>query len=398
MYNLSKYQIDLILGDKIIKPLILKPFDNNIVDFFLDLSNLIIFGKGNRNHKDLIYFGSFLREKNQYRVDNEFKLNRLARGLVLHICTENVPLNFAYSLFFGLLYGNTNLVKLPEKNFTQNTILINYIIKLLKIKKYSYLKKYIYLFKFDKNVNTSNYLSSISDVRMIWGSDKTIAIFKKFETKSRVVDLFFSSRKSICLIDLSSFKKMSNTDQETICEKFFKDNMFFDQLGCSSPNTIIWLTKNTQTSDKLINLFWKKFLNIFKEKYDIDFFQSSKRFEMLSEIVISEKGFKSISSFNDFFYVLDHDYNNFDIDLLRSYSGIFHQFKIDKLESLKFFSSKSIQTLATCGINKEKIFNTILKNSLPGIDRIVDLGESLKMSQKWDGYDLKNTLTRVIDL
>ena len=101
---------------------------------------------------------------------------------------------------------------------------------------------------------------------------------------------------------------------------------------------------------------------------------------------------------SDLNYVLNHNHHDFDINLFKSYSGIFHQFKIDNLESLRFFNSKSIQTLATFGVDKEKIFDIILNNSLLGIDRIVDLGESLQMSQIWDGYDLKNSLTRVIDL
>ena len=184
------------MGKKKITPLILRPFDNLVKNFFKEISKDIFSNKQNKNHKDLIYLAFFLRNQNNYSHCNKFIDSRLGRGLTLHICTENVPLNFAYSLFFGLLYGNTNLVKLPEKDFDQNILLIKILKKYLKLNKYKLLRKYIYLFKYDKNPDITDYLSSISDVRMIWGSDNTISLFKKFNTKPRVVDLFFSSRKS----------------------------------------------------------------------------------------------------------------------------------------------------------------------------------------------------------
>ena len=58
---------------------------------------------------------------------------------------------------------------------------------------------------------------------------------------------------------------------------------------------------------------------------------------------------------------------------------------------------KEIQTLSVFGIDKKILLERILNNSILGIDRIVNIGESLEMSSKWDGYDLKNFLTRIID-
>ena len=45
--------------------------------------------------------------------------NKLGLGLAFHITPSNIPTNFAYSLIFGLLSGNSNVVKVPSRNFTQ---------------------------------------------------------------------------------------------------------------------------------------------------------------------------------------------------------------------------------------------------------------------------------------
>ena len=35
--------------------------------------------------------------------------------MIFHITPSNIPTNFAYSFIFGLLTGNSNIVKVPTK-------------------------------------------------------------------------------------------------------------------------------------------------------------------------------------------------------------------------------------------------------------------------------------------
>ena len=50
--------------------------------------------------------------------------------MIFHVCPSNVPTNFIYSFFFGLLSGNSNIVKVPSKNFSEKDIIHKYITKL----------------------------------------------------------------------------------------------------------------------------------------------------------------------------------------------------------------------------------------------------------------------------
>ena len=66
---------------------------------------------------------------------------RTGKGLIFHITPSNVPTNFFYSLMFGLLSGNSNIVKVPSNNFDQIRIICDQINQLLNLKKFKSLKK-----------------------------------------------------------------------------------------------------------------------------------------------------------------------------------------------------------------------------------------------------------------
>jgi len=41
----------------------------------------------------------------------------VGRGVAFHIVPSNVPVNYAYALFTGLLCSNANVVLVPSKDF-----------------------------------------------------------------------------------------------------------------------------------------------------------------------------------------------------------------------------------------------------------------------------------------
>ena len=60
------------------------------------------------------------------------------------------------------------------------------------------------------------------------------------------------------------------------------------------------------------------------------------------------------------------------------------------------------QTEATSRISilpyKDFFKKFVFENNLKGIDRIVPSGQGLSMTLRWDGYDLNQALSRIIDL
>ena len=49
-------------------------------------------------------------------------------------------------------------------------------------------------------------------------------------------------------------------------------------------------------------------------------------------------------------------------------------------------------------LKKKKLVNFIKKNNLNGIDRIVPLGKAIDLDIVWDGLDIVENLTRIIDI
>jgi len=59
------------------------------------------------------------------------------------------------------------------------------------------------------------------------------------------------------------------------------------------------------------------------------------------------------------------------------------------------FNSK-YQTITYFGLNPEKIRECVISKGLSGVDRIVPVGEALNIDTTWDGYNLLETLSRIV--
>ena len=135
--------IEYLVGKNLLDPFPDKPYNNLVCKFLEDLSNLLLNHRDSVKYPDIKTLGFWCRKKNILRLKDNFKSEKLrvGVGLVFHITPSNVPTNFAYSLIFGLLTGNSNIVKVPSKNFYQIKLICGEINKILKKKKIHQLKK-----------------------------------------------------------------------------------------------------------------------------------------------------------------------------------------------------------------------------------------------------------------
>ena len=138
-----KKGIEVVLGKFPVFTDISNIFDNLIISFLDDISKAIKSNKKFYKFPDLVQFGFWCRKSNLIKISEKYKSKNLmvGRGIVLHITPSNVPLNFAYSFVFGMLSGNTNLVRLPSRRFIQIDLLCKIIKDLCKKKKIFVIKK-----------------------------------------------------------------------------------------------------------------------------------------------------------------------------------------------------------------------------------------------------------------
>ena len=371
-----------------------KIFDEKIISFLNDVSQAILNHKSAKFYSDLATFGFWCRQKNIKSLANKYVNDNImiGRGCALHICPTNVPMNFAYSFVFGLISGNNNIVKIPTRNFIQVQLFFKLFNKVIKKKKYLSIKKKFIFIKYSKNNEISSYLSQLADVRLIWGGNNTVKLFKKFETKSRCLDLCFSNRVSGALINTKSLQKLNSNDFEKLILKFYNDCYLMDQQGCSSPQVIFWYGKKNQN---LIENFWKKLGKVINNKYSYDRSLANKKIEIASELILKENNLKSINSKNlkllrfkrkKITSLNDMNYN----------FGTFLEVEIKKIDEIKHLIQNEFQTLIYYGVSKNILKNFIIQNNLKGVDRIVPFGRAFDMGLIWDGFDIVRSLSRVV--
>ena len=83
---------------------------------------------------------------------------------------------------------------------------------------------------------------------------------------------------------------------------------------------------------------------------------------------------------------------------LRRKWGYFYEYNSKNLNQFAKFLDTSCQTLTYIGFKKDFFKKFVLQNNIKGVDRIVPSGQGLTMTLKWDGYDLNQALSRIIDL
>ena len=374
-----------------------EPFNNQSIDFLSDFSKELKKEKKIYKYPDLIYLVFWTSYKKIGEAKKKFLSRniRLGRGLIFHICPSNVPTNFIYSFFFGLLSGNSNIVKVPSKAFPEKNIILFIINKLFKKKKYSGLKNSNFFIQYDEKIENTQKISSICDGRVIWGGDKTINEVRKIWIPERAIELTFADRYSLSILNLNKLRKTKDHEIKLIAKKFFYDSYMMNQSACNSPHFVFWVGKK---NNNLQQKFWIELNYIAEQKFILDEGVVLNKYSNLIKNMIDQKNFQNIKLFKNNLYVVNPNKNIKNIENIRGISGIFFQKNIASIIELKKFITKKCQTVTYFGLNKKQIESFVLKNNLFGIDRVVPVGKALDINLVWDGYDVIDSLSRTITL
>ena len=388
-------KIKIVLGKLQMSQKSLEIFDDRVVDFLNEIFINIKKNKSATEFSDLQAFGFWCRKANIKKLSNNYERNELVlgRGNVFHIAPSNVPMTFAYSFVFGMLSGNNNIVRLPSRNFVQVEILCQIISKILKKSRYIIIKKKICFIKYKKSNEISAYLSKEVDARLIWGGDKTINQFKKFDTSPRCIDLSFSDRYSISIVNSDKVEKLKQEDIKNLANKFYNDCYLMDQQGCSSPQAIFWIGKK---NNQIKNVFWKHLSKIIDSKYDSDLSIVNQKITSLSRVAIESDINFNLEYKNFKLIKLKVKSSSKNIESLKCHFGTFAEIEIRSLNELKNTITKKFQTITYFGIDTKKIEKFILDNNISGIDRLVPVGRAFDIGPIWDGYDIIYSLSRIV--
>lgn len=398
MYNAINLKKIFLVGEKAKLKTVTKPFDKNIIKFLKDLSKKIDSEKNLRKYPDLKALSFFCREKNILSLKKKYDDNNILRfglGLLFHITPANIPTNFAYSLIFGLITGNSNIVKVPSKEFEEINIICKCINSVLRLKKHKKAKDMISIIRYSDNDDLTKKYSLICDGRLIWGGDKTISNLKKFETKPKNIDIPFSDRYSITLINSENFLDLPKYKRENLAKNFFNDTYIVDQNACSSPHIVIWYGKKFSNSSKQ---FWSYLDTIIRKKYKSPLISSVDNYSRLASDFLKINNIKSHKIINKSLYVVTLNKIKSPILIEKSKWGFFYELNISELKNIKYLTNRKLQTLTYFGFKKEELTKLFRENNFNGIDRVVPIGQALNINLVWDGYDIVKILSREIEI
>ena len=372
----------------------LKIFDKQVIDFLDNVSYELFKIKDDlKKFPDLISFAFWCRKNNVIKISKNYTKSgyRLGRGRLLHITPSNVPVNFAFSLAFGLLSGNYNIVRIPSNNFEQSKYLIRSIKKLLDKKKYKNLRPFIKFIQYKRDDNLSKKLSSKVEGRVIWGGDQTIEKFKSFKTQPKCIDISFPDRNSCSIINLKKVMKLKSGKMNDFIKKFYLDTYTMDQNACSSPKLVFLITERN-----LSKKFWSKFQNLILERYKFDLSVSNEKLLNLTKNLetLSKKNKLSYDQFSllKIEIIKNNKLENFN----NLNSGFFFERKIKSIEEIAKYIDEKTQTVTYFGVSKKEILKLIQKYGILGVDRIIPVGQAFEIGPIWDGHDIILKLSRII--
>ncbi len=376
------------------------PFSDGIIEYLNALSSSLMKDRESRLYPDVVTFGFFCRKANLLKMKEEYATKdiRLGRGILFHIAPSNVPVNFGYSMVAGLLAGNYNIVRASSKEFPQVSLIVKHMLKLKDdvSGNMEEVANRIAVVRYDRDSEANAAFSSIANVRVIWGGDKTIETIRQNPLPPRSFDVCFADRYSIAAINPDAVLAASNEEIDKLAQNFYNDTYLFDQNACSAPHLIFWLNRHTESTDiteKAKSRFWKAVHDYTEKTY---LYQDVMSVDKLTAFYKQAANMKCVKEETEDNIVVRTQMKELptNIDEFRCACGYFSEYDIESLDEITPIISVKYQTMAYFGFEKSVLQDFVLRNRLVGLDRIVPFGETSAFSLKWDGYNLIETLSR----
>lgn len=384
--------VNFILGSENIVHTPLPVYDKEACAFIAEVSAKLMSSPLIRQYPDLSALAFWGRKKNLEKMKNNFGdvSGWLGRGLCFHIAPSNIPINFAFTYWFGLLAGNANIVRLPSKEFPQVEALCTVFKDV--IKNYPKIAERTAFVKYPRDDEITAEFCKMADVRMIWGGDETIASIKQMPSKPRCIDVAFADRYSLALIDANAILSASAEEIKKLADNFYNDTFLMDQNACSSPQIILWQNDNSQARE----IFWEAVFDVTKQKYVLQDASAVDKYTLMCEEAINNPNFVGCSREENLIYREELSRLDDDIVNHRGKSGYFYEYALSDIDELLKVVDEKFQTITYFGVDALSVREKLVLTHSLGIDRIVPVGKAMDIDIIWDGFDLVKVTARKI--
>ena len=395
LMQINSSDLEFLVGDYNIlenmqKTPALPMFSEPAVDFLATLSREILKDKRSRSNIDVMSYAYWIRKASIESTKEKHldRKNRIGRGVALHVAPSNVPVNFAVSMTSSLLAGNATIIRVSNKRFEQVDIICQAMNRILN-SEHKNIRNHLCLLRYEHSEQITQELSNICDVRVIWGGNNTINTIRKASLPPRAIEMAFADRHSLAIINSNVYLKENSDD---VAKDFYTDTYYTDQNACSSPRLVVWVGDKVEEAR---SLFWEKLHILVNSDYEMRSIQAVDKFTSLSMLGMGHNGVKLVSKDN---MVMRVEVESLYPELMeyKNGGGYFFEYKAKSLDEVVPILTKQCQTISVLGIEKQEILDLVYKHGVRGVDRVVDLGQTMGLEFIWDGFKMIETMSRFI--
>ncbi len=367
-------------------------FDERVVDFLNDLSRDLFRKPECKSFPDIISYAYWIRKSNVLKQKERFGTRpaKMGKGVAFHITPSNVPVNFAVSMTSAVLAGNMCILRVSNKEFQQVDLITESMNSLLS-DKYKDLQGMFCIIRYGYDDDVSAYLSSLCDIRIIWGGDETIRQMRKFLLPPRACELTFADRHSFALIDSDVYMEQ---DGKRVADLFYTDTYYTDQNACSSPRLILWFGNQVEEAKER---FWQYLEKKVENEYEFAPVLAVDKYERFCELAtaMGKEKPRLVSDGNTCMRV-EVECLTTELMDYKMHGGYFFEYNAKRLEEILPVLTKSCQTIAYLGVEPSLVYDVVRKAGVRGVDRIVPVGHTMDLSFYWDGNDMIDSMSRYV--
>ena len=378
----------------------LMPFDDAVMNVAAALSRRLATDSEARTFPALQALAFWMRRAELVRLRDAFHQLEDAgrvlvpRGVVFHVPPANVDTLFVYSWLLAVLAGNRNIVRLSTRMSRQGSLLCRMLNEELQEQSDGFLAQNTVMLSYGHEADVSAALSAVCDVRVIWGGDATVNAMRKIALPPHAVEMTFPDRYSWAAIDCEAFLALDGAAREALADKFYNDTFWFDQLGCSSPRTIVWVGTAT-VGATAGRIFGDAVSSRIKARgYRVDVGSSLAKRTFAYRAVLDQP-VSTVEWVSNELAVASLD-QGAPMERDHPGGGFLFQRVVQHLDELAPLLSARDQTLAYFGFPVQELRALAVGLGARSFDRIVPIGEALRFDRYWDGYDLLAQFTRQV--
>jgi len=381
------------------------PFSDQAVFFLNQLSRSVLAIPGINNYPELVTLAFWLRKSNIRKICTEYqktlKDNEVLapRGVAFHVSPSNVDGIFLYSWALSMLSGNLNIIRVSQNRNDQQNLLFGAIQHLMNLEDHQELRKRNIVLTYPHNTAISTFFTKRSDVRILWGGDETIQLFRSLPAQPTTKDIPFADKFSYCIVHTNAYNIVSEEQATDIARLFYNDAYWFDQMACSSPRIVYFVgdTKECQTASQR---FWKKLTEELRQHSRVDTISSAmNKLIFLHRFVSEGMPISPLSSFEHDKPTVVHVATDHKLGMeTHCGDGFFFESFLDDLALLAPLVQAKDQTLTYFGFDKKTLREFVGTLGKKGLNRIVPIGQALDFSTTWDGHVLLTELTQRISV